>query len=411
MSFADILNQAQKEVESRSGGGDDAPKTEYPKSKHDKLFFGKDNKEFYLQILPAADLVSSFAEPVRKIFLSVTTSKGKQLNQNFTLDPDFNPGSLLDNKIEEWAEKQMIPSTFGGQQKPRRVYLLNVIRAVQQGNSFVQERDAQGNIVVRVLELPQSGFGELIRKLQDPMVNPFGTGGDPLSFLHPQNPLLVRIQKPAKGQMTYPVDVFKDYKLPALQPGWENQLEDLKAHAVPTERLVNGLQWVQAFVDMKEGRNPNERKKAEAEQGQGQALGALPQQPPVQANPYAQQQQQQAYTAPQQPAQPNPYQTQQPAQNYAPPAPPVNTMPTQQQPAINLGGGLQADPMPDFGAPNVDAAMGNLPNAQPTQPTQPAYTPPAPPVQQAPQQPAPTQQAGVPDMAALDNMLNAALNE
>lgn len=276
MSFADIINQEQKKLEEQQGGND---KVEYPKTKHKRLFFGKDQRELYIQVLPAADLVSSFAVPVRKIFLQAKSSQGKNINSNFTLDPDFNNGSLLENKINEWAEMQIIPNGFGGQSSPRRYYLVNVVQVYNQNGQFVQERDQEGNLVVRVFEMPQSGYSNLIRKLADPMLNP---SGSELSFMDINNPAPIKISRPAKGQMEYPVEVYTAVKMPPLGQGWETQLEDLNAQAVPTERLVNGDKWVQAFIDMKEGRKPNQNNG-----GQGQAPQA-PQQP--QTNPYANQQ-------------------------------------------------------------------------------------------------------------------------
>lgn len=381
MSFADIINQTQKQLESQTGGGD---KVAYPETKHKRLFFAKNERELLIQVLPSADLVSAFSVGARKIFLSAKSSQGKDINSNFTLDADANPGSILEQKITEWSTKGMIPNGFGGQQSPKRVYLVNVVKIVQINGQWVQERDEQGNLAVRVFEMPQSGFQNVIRKLQDPLYN---VSQSELSFMDPNKPSPIKISKPAKGQMEYPVEVYTSIVLPPLGQGWEHQLEDLNAQAVPTERLENGLQWVQAFIDMKEGRKPNS-------QGNGQDQGA----PQAQANPYAQQQQQQQtqvnpYAQQQanpyaQQQQPNPYAQQQ--QYQAPPAqqqyqapPAVDPYAQQQQTQVNpyqqqqstpaAAPGMVQDALPE--SFNVDAGLSNLPpatNAGPQQTQAPA---------------------------------------
>lgn len=339
MSFQDLINAETKKLESRQGGEG----VKYPQTKHDRLFFGKNSPQHVLQILPAADLASAFAIPTRKIFLTTKSSQGKEIKANFTLDADENPGSLLEQKITEWAGKQMIPSGFGGQQSPRVVYLLNVVKIIQlPDQTWAQERDAEGNLVVRLLELPQSGYRNLLNKLQDPLCNVSGTG---LSFMDINKAAAVRISKPAPKQMEYPVDVYPNIILPPLGQGWEAQLEDLHAHAVPTERLENGADWVQAFIDMKEGRKPN---------GGGNSTASA-------TNPFAQQQ---PNTFVQQPAA-NPFaqQQQQPVQNPA-------QNPFGQQPQ------QQADP---FAQPQQQPNLAGNPEVQPGGTS---YTPPQPPTQQ-----------------------------
>lgn len=280
MSFADIINQEKKKLDEQQGGNN--ARVEYPETKHKRLFYEKGQREILVQVLPSADLVSAFAEPVRKIFLQAKSSQGKDINTNFTLAPDSDQGSLLENKITEWADKGMIPNGFGGQQSPRRVYLVNVVNIIQnQGGQYVQELDEKGELVVRVFEMPQSAYSNLLRKLQDPLYN---TSGSELSFMDVNRPAPIKISRPAKGQMEYPVDVYNSVALPPLNQGWENQLEDLLAHAVPTERLVNGDQWVQAFIDMKEGRKPNQNNN---QQGQGQSQN--PSAGQQQTNPYMEQ--------------------------------------------------------------------------------------------------------------------------
>jgi hypothetical protein len=415
MSFADIINQEQKKLETQGGNNE---KVAYPETKHKRLFFQKNEREILLQVLPSADLYSAFAIPARKIFLSAKSSQGKDINSNFTLDADPNPGSLLEQKITEWQDRGMIPNGFGGQQSAKRVYNVNVVRVIQFNGQWVQERDEQGNLAVRVFEMPQSAYSNVIRKLQDPLYNISGTE---LSFMDPNKPAPIKVSKPAKGQMEYPVEVYTSVALPPLGQGWENQLEDLQAQVVPTERLENGLQWVQAFIDMKEGRKPQRQDGGNGNGGapdlnanpfqqpqanpyaqpQGNPYGQQPQQPaqpntygqqPQQPNPYAQPQ------APQQPVQPNPYAQVQQSQHQQPAQP--NPYANIQQPQVpqqpvqpNPAHGLVEDSLPDMG---IDNALNNLPPAQPQQPAQPQMpaTPPTQSVPNVPQQTAPQQPQG-----------------
>ena len=346
MSFQDLLNEESKILDEQQKGEG----VKYPKTKHDRLFFGKNSPQHFVQVLPAADLHSKFAVPTRKIFLSTRSSQGKEINANFTLDASPNPGSLLEQKITEWADRQMIPSGYGGQQAPRVVYLLNVVKVGQDnaGNWF-QERDEQGNLVVRVLELPQSGYRNLVNKLKDPLLNQSKTD---LSFLDINKASPIRISKPAKNQKEYPVEVYSTISLPPLGQGWESQLEDLYAQATPTEMLENGASWVQAFIDMKEGRKPN---------GGG---NATPQQPQV--NPFAQQPQANQF-APQQP-QVNQFAQQPQANQFVPQQPQTNQF--AQQPQVNpFGQPPQAEPFAQQQqpAPQVpNTPVMNTPQLPPT---------------------------------------------
>ncbi|ASR79803.1 hypothetical protein JANET_185 [Bacillus phage Janet] len=367
MNFAEIIEQQRKELESQ--GGSDNPRVVYPASKHKRLFFNKDVKEVFVQILPSADLVSGFAVHNRKIFLSATTSKGKKINSNFTLDGHPNEGSLLENKISEWSEKGMIPTGFGGQQKPKQYYTANVVQVFedQQGN-FFHERDQQGNLIVRLFDIPHSAYKTIINAFGDKRL----ARQRELSFIDPNQGSPVLIKKPAKGQMEYPVTIYQDF-LPPLGQGWETQLEDLHAHCVPTERLENGYLWVETFVNILEGKTSNGNAAPAAPQTQvaGNPYAA---QVPNQGNPYTQPhstvaqtqyQQQPQFQQPQ-------YQQQQPVIN-------MPTGMTQQQPQYQQPVNQQQVAPLTTGAYVAPMTTGQVP-AQPT------YQAPQQPVNQVPAQ-------------------------
>lgn len=278
MSFLELIQNEKDKAEQQDGN----QRVEMPQTKHQKLFFGKNDKEKIVQILPSASLVDAFSKPIRTIFLEAKTSTGKEIRFNFTLDAQPNEGSLLENKIEEWAEKEMITNYYGNQQRPGVLYLVNAVNIVEDANgNLTQERDDKGNLVVRVFEMKFTAYKELLKKLTDKMLNVSGTD---LSFMDVNKPSPVKVTKPNKGETTYSVDVYNNIILPPLGEGWENQLEDLEIQGTPTERLENGQNWVEVFVNLKEGKNPNT--------GQGQAQGGQQQtQQQQQTNPYAQGQQ------------------------------------------------------------------------------------------------------------------------
>ncbi|AMW61932.1 hypothetical protein DNAM5_188 [Bacillus phage Vinny] len=373
MNFAEIIEQQRKELESQ--GGSDNPRVVYPASKHKRLFFNKDVKEVFVQILPSADLVSGFAVHNRKIFLSATTSKGKKINSNFTLDGHPNEGSLLENKIAEWSEKGMIPTGFGGQQKPKQYYTANVVQVFedQQGN-FFHERDPQGNLIVRLFDIPHSAYKTIINAFGDKRL----ARQRELSFIDPNQGSPVLIKKPAKGQMEYPVTIYQDF-LPPLGQGWETQLEDLHAHCVPTERLENGYLWVETFVNILEGKTSN-----------GNAAPAAPQTQAV-GNPYAAQGQLQV------PNQGNPFvqqqpQTQQPVYSQNLHNVPPYQQQQQQQPVINMPTGMTQQ-QPQYQQPVNQQQVAPLttgayvaPMTTGQVPAQPTYQAPQQPVNQVPAQ-------------------------
>ncbi|UXQ88992.1 hypothetical protein Thu_149 [Bacillus phage Thurquoise] len=445
MSFADIINQEHKNLEQNSGND----KVEYPKTKQKRLFFEQNQREVIIQVLPDAAMVGHFFVPVRKVYLTAKSSSGKDVNSNFVLDADPNPGSLLEQKIAEWAGLGIIPNGYGGQASPRRTYLVNAVRIIQDpvSQQWVQERDANGQLATRVFEMTQSAFANYAEKLKNPLLNSSGSG---MSFMDINRPNPIQITKPEKNSNSkeYKVDVYSNIVLPPLGQGWENTLEDLQAQGVPTERLVNGDKWVQAFIDMKEGRKPNQGNagaQPTAPQPTSNPFGSFPGQP---GQPVAPQQPMgqpvgapmPSYGAPQQTAPMPTYQPQgQPAPmpTYtAPGAPvqpmaqmptnpvehtlPMNHMPTQPNIVMPTGmdagvGAVEPDPF-DIGVQTDLSQNGGL-GAQPTQPVTPtAPTTPAP-TYTAPAAPAPTGEPTMPapshatgGMPNIDDLLKTHLN-
>lgn len=409
MSFLDIVNSELKKAESNSN----FEGVKYPQTKHKKLFYENGAKDVFIQILPsAAREAAPFSVQSRKIFLQTKSSQGKDVKSNFTLHPEVNQYGVLEQKVTEWQSRQMIPNGFGGQQTAKTIFLLNVIKIVpnpQNPSEWVQERDEHGQLVVRVFEMPQSAYSGLLTKLKDPMMN---TSGTPLSFMAPERAAIIKISKPIPGSFQYGVDVYANMPLPPLDQGWENLLEPLEPHAVATEELENGLDWINAFIDMMEGRKPSGGNSQQA-----------PAAPPM-GNPYADAAQGNPYGQPA-PAAPNAYAP--PAQPATPPAAPAPTPPQYgQAPAQPAAPNTYAPPAAPAAPaapptpPAAPAAPASSPApAQPTPPAQPAN--PAPPAQPAqPQQTPPSQPVGdlsnhaVPNdnnLLDLDSMLDDVVGE
>jgi hypothetical protein len=355
MDFSQILKQETEKLEAQQGNND---KVEYPQTRHKKLFLSNTERQIMMQILPSPDMVSAFSVPTRKIYLQAKSSTGKDIKSNFVLDAEPNPGSLLEQKITEWSDKGMIPNGYGGQTTPRSFFIVHAIRVGQdhQGN-WVQEYDAQGNLVIRVFEMPHSAYNNLIRALSNQMYN---VTGQDWAFMNINNASPIEVHKPATGQMEYPVHVYPQIVLPPLPQGWEQQLEDLHAHAVPTERLVNGDKWVQAFIDMKEGRKPNQG-------GNGGGNGGAPQGNGV--NPYGQQPQggqPQGNFGQQQPQGQNPYGQQPQGGQFGQQQPqgqnPYGQQPQGGQPQGNFGQQPQGG---QFGQQPQGGQFGQQPAQQP----------------------------------------------
>ncbi|ALA46632.1 hypothetical protein DIRTYBETTY_181 [Bacillus phage DirtyBetty] len=285
VNFADIIEQQRKELEGSGGGrggsgnGGNNPKVVYPTAKHKRLFLSKEEPEVFIQILPSADLFGKFAEHCRKIFLSATTKNQKKLSNTFTLTGKKDGSLFLDAKIDEWTAKEMIPTPFGGQQKPKQFFTVNCVKIIENpdGTQF-QERDEKGKLVVRLFDVPHSAMKTINSALTDKRL----AGGRQLSFLDPNAGSPVLIQKPKQGQMEAPVTVYQN-QLPPLGEGWQEQLEDLSFHGRATELLENGLNWVQRFADVLEGKNSNDPDSNVTKEG-GQSAPATTNQPVTPAN-------------------------------------------------------------------------------------------------------------------------------
>lgn len=272
MGFLDAIEKEFEKENKSKGGNFERKEIDFPKAKHNQIFLSKKKEpEVLVQILPDAEKQGNFFQPLREIGINYIKRDGTEKFMNFTLDGKYNPDSFLDPKIKELQDKELLTNKmFGGQQQARKGYQINVVRVSREGNSFVQEKDQNGDIVVRSMRLRHSAFEKLKEQLKDPMQN---VNGSDLSFMNPDSASPVRISMPPEGAKEYGVTPYTQFKLPPLPQGWESQLEDLQELAKPTEQI--SLDLVKAITDMIEGKDPT-------------PSGQSSQEPEkVEANPYA----------------------------------------------------------------------------------------------------------------------------
>lgn len=450
MSFQDILKQQLEQQTQNSN-----TEVEYPskKLKNKELYFpkptGQEPSQLMIRILPPAIPNESYNVPSREIFLTARNRNGKELKPTFVLSPFPNQEDPIDVAITKWMAENRVPNNYNKKQKPKSVYLVNVIQLLpDQNGQLVEERDQQGHPVVRLFKLPASACKTINEKLGDPMFRPQNLQGVPeeiaqYSFISSASAFPIRLTKPKQGSgvMHYDVDVFTNYPLGALPQGWENLLEDLQYQATPS--IVYNKEFIEYFISVVDGNEPI--------QGQGQGQPAQGYQPP-QPNYGAQQGYQQAPVQPQggfqTPPQPNfggqqGYQQApvQPNQGYQPQQPPMQPTNmgtptygmtnTGTAPDVNDAFGTSPYPAQPIGNPmGTQAPQYPHPAEQPTQPVyqEPAYAQPAPPVAPAPTSapvtpppaqnvapvenqpvaPPPTQaDSGLPDISELLNQMNS----
>lgn len=414
MSFQDILKQQLEQQTQNSNTEVDYPSK---KLKNKELYFpkptGHEPSQLMIRILPPAIPNESYNVPSREIFLTARNRNNKELKPTFVLSPFPNQEDPIDMAVTRWMAENRVPNTYNKKQKPKSVYLVNVIQLFSDpSGQLVEERDQQGNPVVRLFKLPASACKTINEKLGDPLFRPQNLQGVPeeiaqYSFISSASAFPIRLTKPKQGsgQMHYDVDVFTNYPLGALPQGWENLLEDLQYQATPSYKY--NQEFIEYFISVVDGTEPVQG------QGQGQPQqGFQPQQPNYggQPNYGAQQGYQQPPVQPQggfqTPPQPN-FGGQQAYQQ-----PPVQPQQGYQQPPVQATNmGTPTYGMTNMGtAPDMNDAFGTSPYPVPPisdpmgqqapqyphpaeQPTQPVYEQPAPPAFEQPAQnvaPAPT---------------------
>lgn len=265
-SFQEMLKQEQARTSNNNFGD---RKVEYPNNalKHDMLYFSKDNSTYTVRILPGTTEAEPFAVQFKEQYFQTTNKNGKTISLPAIIGVGDTPeNSKLLANYNTWVQQERVPNRYNSKAPLSTRYFVNVVQVFMDGNgNLVHETDQNGELVVRVLKLPQSAYTTLINKLTDPMLMPNGAGEQ--SFISPQNAYPVRITKPEQGsqQMSYGIDVYSNKELGALPDNWADYLEDLEYQATPTEQYNS--EFVEYFISVVNGM-----------EGQGQSEGQQPQQ-------------------------------------------------------------------------------------------------------------------------------------
>lgn len=300
MNFQQQLQQEMQRMERKGNFGDN--EVEYPNSKlkNKELFFSKDNNQYTVRVLPPKSDDAFFAKQVKEIWLNKTNKNGKEIKINAVLPYAPAQGeSILTEALAEWQNQQRVPNNFSRTASPRKLYYVNVVQvAMGQDGNMVMERDANGDLAVRLMKLPQSAYSALVAKISDPMFTPQNSGEYGLIGI--SNAYPVRITKPAPGGMSYTVDVFQK-DLGALPENWKDLLEDLDYQATPTE--VYNRDLVEYFINLVNGNENQNTNNSGGNNGGGFNQTNQPQQGFTQQQSFnqpSQPQQQQSFNQPQQ---------------------------------------------------------------------------------------------------------------
>lgn len=250
MNFQDRLTQELNRATTFSNDEE----VEYPSSKlkHEQLFFSDDRNELMVRILPDIDEDHFFAEGFQEFWINTRNKNGKEVSMNVTLPLNLDPDSEIVQKITQWQAEGRVPNRYGN--GPSKRFVMNVVQVARGAdNQLVHETDEHGNLVVRMLTIPQSAYASIIKHLQD--INLAPANGDPFSFIGEQEAYPVHISrgKGSNGFTQYSTQVYPNMPLGPLPSNWRELAEDLKYQTTPSEEYnKNWLDYVIAVVDGKE---------------------------------------------------------------------------------------------------------------------------------------------------------------
>lgn len=281
-----VMNKLQQQ-------NNDREQVDFPSNhlKHKELYFPKTQQgqesAVLIRILPPVDPDAMPFEQMRELFLQTKNRNGKDLKMGAVLSAYPDPEDELNQAIIDWQSRNAVPNLFNRQAKPSTKYLANVVQIVKDANgNLTEEKDQNGELVVRLLRIPFSACQDIMQSLMDDMSRPRGLSGvnediAQFSFISSQAAYPIKITKPQKGstQMSYGVQLYANMEMGPLPQGWENQLEDLTYQATPTMKY-NG-DYARYFISVVNG---NEESFNEA-RNQGSNTNAGGNQSPVQGQP------------------------------------------------------------------------------------------------------------------------------
>lgn len=274
MSFLDKLNEEMNRLERSSGGGD-FDKVTHPIStvKNELLYFNADKTEYMVRILPPTG-DQFFSVGFQKMFFEATNASGKDIKTTMILPLHADTeNNNLDKHVQKWMQNSNMPGRYSDT-RPQTRYYLNVVLLQSAGDrKYYHELDENGQPVVRVIELPQTAYKEIINDLQDSNIIPPEGSGE-YGMISAENAYPVKIWRTGQQLDTkYHVRTY-EHPLGPLPEGWEANLEDLNYLATPTEEY--NKEFVDYMIAVHEGYE------AEFNEGRKNGEGGTPTTAPTQ---------------------------------------------------------------------------------------------------------------------------------
>lgn len=259
--------QLQQQLKQQNIGEREA--VDYPSNhlKHKELYFPKaENGQpstLYVRVLPPAVPGENYNVSAREAFLTTRNRNGKDLKSNFIFSEHPNAEDILEQAMIRWNAENRVPNPYSRNTKPRQRYYVNVVQLIinQQTGEVSYETDSNGQLMVRLLKLPQTACMAINESLSNPMLRPQFSPDVPeevaqYSFISSADAFPISITKPPRSNKptSYNVQVISNRSLGALPQGWENLLEDLKYQAAPS--VEYNREFIEYFIDVVDGKEP-----------------------------------------------------------------------------------------------------------------------------------------------------------
>ncbi|AZU99978.1 hypothetical protein vBEfaHEF1TV_134 [Enterococcus phage vB_EfaH_EF1TV] len=259
--------QLQQQLKQQNIGEREA--VDYPSNhlKHKELYFPKaENGQpstLYVRVLPPAVPGENYNVSAREAFLTTRNRNGKDLKSNFIFSEHPNAEDILEQAMIRWNAENRVPNPYSRNTKPRQRYYVNVVQLIinQQTGEVSYETDSNGQLMVRLLKLPQTACMAINESLSNPMLRPQFSPDVPeevaqYSFISSADAFPISITKPPRSNKptSYNVQVISNRSLGALPQGWENLLEDLKYQATPS--VEYNREFIEYFIDVVDGKEP-----------------------------------------------------------------------------------------------------------------------------------------------------------
>ena len=226
-----LLNQEIEKLNTFDNDGE----RDYPAKhlKHEPIKITQKNPEYMVRILPPTSDEAPMSTSVRELWLNAVNANDKPVSMKLALSGIPNPSDPLEQQVNTWINTGTVPNEWSNTQKPQKRFYLNavILQKDAEGN-YVHETDSTGNLVVRMLDMTQSLYQEIIELIGDDNFNPDGSGD--FRIISATNAYPIRIyRKGERKDTTYHATVYQK-DLGPLPQNWAELAEDLEYQATPT---------------------------------------------------------------------------------------------------------------------------------------------------------------------------------